>query len=56
MYDSKYMNKYDLQGNVAQIITGNNIRCLQPDAHNNINCVMDDPVTGNEVIYQLKFT
>ncbi|KAI7848670.1 CNH domain-containing protein [Circinella umbellata] len=42
-------------GNVAQIITGNNIRCLQPDAHNNINCVMDDPVTGNELIYQLKF-
>ncbi|KAI8149220.1 CNH domain-containing protein [Fennellomyces sp. T-0311] len=42
-------------GNIAQIITGSNIRCLKPDTHNSIHCVMDDPVTGNELIYKLKF-
>ncbi|CDH54221.1 cnh-domain-containing protein [Lichtheimia corymbifera JMRC:FSU:9682] len=41
-------------GHLLQIIPGTNIRCLKPDAHNTIHCVMDDRITGNEMIFELK--
>ncbi|KAI8342756.1 CNH domain-containing protein [Chlamydoabsidia padenii] len=42
-------------GHLVQVIPGNNIRCLKPDPLDAIHCVMEDGVSGNELVFQLKF-
>ncbi|KAI8976067.1 CNH domain-containing protein [Pilobolus umbonatus] len=44
------------EGDLIQIITGNNIRCLRSDTPDCIYCAMDDQRTGNEFVFRLHFT
>ncbi|KAI9273625.1 CNH domain-containing protein [Sporodiniella umbellata] len=40
-------------GDLLQVISGTNIRCLRPDSTEIIHGVMDDRVGGNEVVFEL---
>lgn len=44
-----------MQGDLTQVIPGNNIRCLRPDpTDDNIYCVMEDRRGGTELLFNLK--
>ncbi|CAO3599660.1 unnamed protein product [Absidia cylindrospora] len=55
-FDSSFIEIRDINsGDIVQVIPGNNIRCLKPDPLEAIHCVMEDGVSGNELVFQLKF-
>ncbi|KAI8081492.1 CNH domain-containing protein [Halteromyces radiatus] len=55
-FDSSFVEIRHIDtGHIVQIIPGNNIRCLKPDPLDAIHCVMEDGVSGNELVFQLKF-
>ncbi|KAG0166290.1 RHO1 GDP-GTP exchange protein 2 [Apophysomyces sp. BC1034] len=55
-FDSTFIEVRHIDtGELLQVIPGNNIRCLRPDSTDHIYCVMDDRVSGSEVIFELKF-
>ncbi|KAI9023021.1 CNH domain-containing protein [Phycomyces nitens] len=55
-FDSTFIEVRHIDtGDLHQVIPGNNIRCLRPNSTDEIHFVMDDRMSGSEVIFELKF-
>ncbi|KAI8328261.1 CNH domain-containing protein, partial [Chlamydoabsidia padenii] len=55
-FDTSFIEIREIEtGHLAQVIPGNNIRCLKPDPSDVIHCVMEDGINGTEFIFQLRF-